>query len=276
MANFCYFNGQIIKEDEVGLSLRDIGVLRGFGVFDFLRTYNGKPFLLDLHLKRFERSAAVLGLVIPISKEKITQILTVLLQKNNLKEANFRLVLTGGKSIDGMHFDKTTPTFYVLAEELHRLPENLYQDGVCLKSYEYARDLYGAKTINYSVAVKLLNNLEDKNVFEILYVQDKVILEAASSNFFIIKNNVLITPKNHILIGTTRDFVINLAKKNFKIEERILKQEELEEVDEAFITATNKEILPVVKIDGQIIGSGKVGKNTKALISIFHSFTENF
>ena len=87
--------------------------------------------------------------------------------------------------------------------------------------------------------------------------------------FFLIKNNTVITPKKNILLGITRNFILNLVMKEFSIEERDIHFDELARADEAFITATNKEVLPIVQIDSTTIGNGKIGKNTKKIMEMF-------
>ena len=105
-----------------------------------------------------------------------------------------------------------------------------------------------------------------------MYTYEGCVLEATTSNFFVIKNNKLITPQQNILFGTTRNLVIKLSKKHFDFEERDLSVEELKGISEAFITATNKEIIPVVNVDGKRVGNGSVGPNTKKIMGIFRNY----
>lgn len=270
---YCYLNGKILPLANARLPLDDLGVLRGYGVFDFLRTYNGKPFLLDEHLKRLKNSAREIGLTLPISIAKLKTIIADLLKKNGHSDSYIRIVVTGGQTDDGI--TPSSPTLFILIEELRPLPESLYQKGVKLMTHEYLRDVPRAKTTNYIVAVKLQKQKKREGAFEILYVAEGKIFECATSNFFIFRGPTLVTPKRNVLIGTTRNFVIAFAKKHFTVEERDMLLSELETANEAFITATNKEILPVVKIDNRTIGTGRVGKNTKYLLSAFRQCVKN-
>ena len=104
---------------------------------------------------------------------------------------------------------------------------------------------------------------------EILYIFENNVLECSTSIFFLIKNNTVITPKKNILLGITRNFILNLVMKEFSIEERDIHFDELARADEAFITATNKEVLPIVQIDSTTIGNEKIGKNTKKIMEMF-------
>ena len=275
--NFCYFNGKIVPADSALICPDDLGVLRGYGVFDVMKTVNGKIFLFDEHFKRLSDSADYLGVKLPAKKTEIEEAIKKLISKNKIKQASIRIVLTGGRSADAMHFDSKTPTFYILVSEFRPLKEELFKNGVKLATVNRGRDMAEIKTTNYITAVKNINERQKKEkFFEILYVSNGVILEASTSNFFAFAGGKLITPKDSILKGITRNLVIKLAKKKFEVEERELKMDELNLVAEAFITATNKDIVPVVQIDGKKIGGGKPGKNTKRLMEMFAEFVKNY
>jgi branched-chain amino acid aminotransferase len=142
--------------------------------------------------------------------------------------------------------------------------------------YEFQRSFPDVKTTMYITAVKLQAEKRKRGAVEILYIYKGKILEATTSNFFIFRGNKLITSKNNILIGITRNFVIQLARKaGFTVIERDIRLHELQEAHEAFITATNKEILPITKVDNQKIGSGIVGKHTKQLMNMFQERINN-
>jgi len=273
---YCYFNGEIIPLEKAVVQIDDIGILRGYGVFDFLRTYNGKPFLLKEHLKRLENSAKALALSLPLTHKKIETLIEDLLKKNEVQDAQVRILLTGGKTVHGMGYDIEKPTFAILIEPLALLPATLYREGAKLITDMHMRHVYSAKTTNYINAIALAGDRKKKDAVEILYCFDDNILECSTSNFFIIKGKKLITPKENVLLGTTRNFLLKFLAKEFEIEERTIKVAELKEADEAFLTATNKEILPIVKIDTLQIGTGKVGKNTKKIMELFAAYTESF
>ena len=257
------------------MNLRDLGALRGFGVFDVLRTYNGKPFMLKEHFARLKNSAGVLDLKLPISANEFEARIFQLLKKNKFEEAVVRSVLTGGVASDGIN-GKTNPTFFILLEPLPTLNKNLYKNGIKLITCDHLREFAQAKTTNYILAVLLQKKLKKEKAFEVLYAWQDKILECSTSNFFIFKGDTLITPKDNILIGITRNAVMRLAKEKFKIEERDIAKEELAFATEAFISATNKEIIPVVRIDDFAVGNGRVGPNTQWLMNCFSRFVKNY
>lgn len=274
MEKYCYLNGKIIDIKDAKVSVTDIGLLRGFGVFDGLRTYNGKPFLFDKHFDRFQHSAKMLGLKIPLSKTKIENIIIELTKKNKVSNTSVRIVLTGGESKDGTGFDPSNPTLYILLHTLLPISVKMYENGVSIITINHQREFPEAKTNNY--ITKLANNSKKlkQNAHELLYIYNGYVLEGATCNIFIFKKNKLITPKDNILYGTRRWLALKVAKNNFEIEERKVKTEELFDADEAFITSCNRDILPVTIIDGKKIGRGKVGPNTKKLMGLYNNYIE--
>src|SRR3989344_2791828 len=276
MALYCYLNGKIVSTDDARVSIGDIGLLRGYGVFDLLRTYHGKPFHFDEHYKRFATSAKALDLRVPVSGEKLKSIVKTLLAKNKFPESNIRVVLTGGKTINGMEYDKARPTFFVLIEPLHEMPKSVYAKGVKLMTHEYQREFPRAKTLNYLTAVALGGKRKKAKAFEVLYTKKGNVLEASTSNIFVFSRGKLATPKDDILIGVTRNCVAKLAKTAYDVQERSVSMKELLSADEGFITATNKAIIPVVQVDGVKIGAGKVGKHTRYLMDAFANYTLHY
>ena len=272
---YCYLNRAILPVSRARLHFNDIVLLRGYGAFEFLRTYHGVPFLLKEHFARLTRTAHALGLTVPVTERQFKTAIRTLIAKNNMKEANVRVILTGGTTPDGMSL-AATPTFSILTEPLTPLSPALYKKGIKLITHEHQREFPEVKTTNYLTAMTLQTLKKAEGAFEILYVSRGKVLEATTSNFFLFKGNTLVTPKRNVLIGTTRNFVLALAKPFYTIEERDIQTRELRSASEAFITATNKEILPVVRIDNQKIGSGRVGTNTMWLLKLFRDRTQNF
>lgn len=255
----------------------DLGILRGYCVFDVMCTQNEKPFLLDEHWKRFQNSAKELGLIIPVSKEKYLKNILKLLKLNGFKKSTIRTVLSGGVSSDGFSLENGKETCYILVEKFKDLPKKYYEKGVKVITVNYSRHFPKAKIANYITAIKNQNNKKKEKALEIIYVSNGKAFEAATSNFFIVKKGIVIAPKEGILLGITRNIVIDLAKKNkLKVLERDVKISELFKADEVFLVATNKDVVPVVNIDGKKIGDGKVGKMTKKIIGIFEDFAKKY
>lgn len=272
----CYFNGKITDLDKIKINPYDIGFLRGYGVFDVMCTQNGKPFLLNAHWKRLCNSAKELGLKIPVNKGEYERILQELLKSNGFKKSTIRTILTGGISTNGFTYCNNE-TFVILIEKFQDLPGEVFAKGARVITHNYERHIPTAKICNYVEAIRQQDKKIKSKALEIIYIKNGKALEAATSNFFIVKNNKLITPKDNILIGTTRDLVIQLAKKaGYKIEERDIRIKELYAADEVFLTATNKDVVPIIKMDGKKVGAGMIGKNTKVIMDEFKKFVEKY
>jgi branched-chain amino acid aminotransferase len=273
-----YFNGKFLDEKEAKISVYDLGLLRGYAVFDFLRTYNQKPFYLGDHLKRLLNSAKLIGLKHNYNLKFLRKITLQTLKKNIKKgaEYNIRIILTGGESKDFISPSK--PNLIVMITPLKKLDEKLYQKGGKLITKISERILPQAKTIIYTEAVKFMQEAKRKGAIEVLLLdKNKKILECTTSNFFTVIDGKLITPSTEkILSGITRKIVINLAKKlKIPVIEKDIHFNEIKKFDEAFITATNKEILPIIQIDNFKINN-QPGPITKTLLTKFRELTENF
>jgi branched-chain amino acid aminotransferase len=269
-----YINGFFLDEDKAKVSVLDLGLLRGYGVFDYLRTYKKHPFHLWDHVERLRYSAKEIDLALPDDFEKIESILETLLE-NAVSESSIKIIITGGISSDHlMPTDKTSLIIFIYPLKL--LPDQSYLKGINAITTSLNRTIPKSKTLQYIPAIMALQQGRSKNAQEALYLnQKKQILEATTSNFFAFKNNVLMTSdSDEILFGITREILMRLATPYFKIESRSIEYDGLRELDEAFLTSSNKEILPVTKIDDIVIGKGNVGEKTKFLMGLFSEYTK--
>jgi len=269
---YCYLDGKIIPVSKAFVSVYDIGLLRGYAIYDGITAFNEKIFHLADHLTRFRNSAKALKLKIPVTDTEIRNIINTLIRKNGFDRTNIRLILTGGQTLEGIDYDFSKPLFYILAEDFVPFPDSIYTKGGKLITEEHQRFMPEAKTTHYITAVKLQTKKNKEKAVEILFVSNGKILECATSNIFIVKGDTLITSKQNVLGGITRKVVLKITKKYFKIEERDISTSELAKCDEVFITSSYKDILPIVKIDKHTIGDGKVGKNTKKIMDLFGQY----
>jgi branched-chain amino acid aminotransferase len=269
-----YINGQYVDEDKCVLSVKDIIVLRGFGVFDFLITYNKRPFYLKEHVQRLENSARKIGLRINHSNDDICRIVEETIRRNpHHDESNIRIVYTGGISSDGV-----TPEgngyLIVMVTPKHHLPAWWYSDGAKVVTAEIERFIPGAKSTNYLTAVWALERAHAMDAIESIYVdRHNCLLEGTTTNFFCFKEDKLLTPKLDILPGVTRGVLVDLVKKHFDLEIREIKKDELPSMEEVFITASNKEVVPIIQVDDVVIGDGRPGRRTRKVMQLFRDFT---
>lgn len=270
-----FINGSYVSETDAKISVLDLSILRGFGVFDYLRTYSGKPFHLLEHLLRLQYSAQQLGLELPYTLEKISEIINEVLRLNQLAEASIKIIATGGVSPD--QFTPQQPaTLIVFAYPLSSYPPEYFTKGINVVTTRLMRSMPSCKTTQYIPGIIALQQGRSSNAKEALYVNAKgEILEATTSNFFGVKEGKLYTcMSEEVLAGITREVVLKISKGQFPICFEPIAIDEIDQLDEAFITASNKEVMPVVAIDSTPIGSGKVGPITAQAMSLFRNYTK--
>lgn len=251
---YCFLNGKIVKESEASLQLSDLAIIRGCSIFQVVRVYKGKPFLLQDHFEKLQEAAQKMSFTLPVQFSELQKAVSNLIQKNNLPESYLRLVLTGGQTFDGLN-PCGGENFFILHRKVELLPEKNYEEGVKLISLEHRRSLPDIKTTEYVFPIYKRQQLG--NNFDFIYTWQGQVLESTRANFFIIKQDTLITPENDVLHGVTRQKVLEIAEKSFKIEKREIMYDELKSVDEAFLTATTKEVVPIQKIDEIEIPTGE-------------------
>jgi branched-chain amino acid aminotransferase len=262
-----FINGRIVPAEQATISPLDIGLLRGYAVFDLLRTVGGRPFLLAEHLKRLRSSAELLGLSVPYSDAQIAEAIDELLALNGHVEATVRLVLTGGPSADGMHFNAATPTFFILTHDLTPPPASLYDTGGKLLTKQHLREVPEAKTTNYLTMLRHRNEIEAQGAMDLLYHDGTYIAEAASASFYVVRDGVIRAPHSDVLWGTVGALVLELAAENHEVLLGAVTLEEAYSADEAFLTSTTRGVLPIVQLDGKPIGDGAVGPVTRELMA---------
>ena len=273
MNQHCFLNGEIIPLAEAKVSILDIGLLRGYGIYDGLAIINGKPLRFSDHWQRLVHGAYALNIKVPITEELAEKKIIEIVDKSGfLTRANVRMILTGGQTKGGIEYNFEEPTFYIVAEKWESLPKENYENGAKLISHSYKREMPKLKTTNYITAVNLQSFKKKQDAVEILYTYAGEVLECATSNIFLVKNNTLITPEVDILEGVTRKIVLELAEKNYKVERRAVPESDLRLADEVFITSSFKDILSIVKIDDLAIGDGHVGQVTKNLMAGFAKY----
>lgn len=265
--NLCYIDGKFLPLNEAQLPVTDLIIQRGVGVFETICTHSRKPLMLTPHLKRLEGSAVSSSIVMPLTLENIARIIREGIQKMRC-ETMIRPYITGGDSFGENHLFNE-PRFFVVFEAVQKPNPDIYKKGVMLHPINAERYLPSTKSINYMLSFTGQKNV--KGAYEILYCPEGEIVEGAHSTFFLVKNGHLITaPTSRALSGTTRQIILELAKReSIPVEERCPLLSELKDAEEAFITGTVKEVVPVVKIGDQIVGNGTPGKLTQHLHHIY-------
>jgi branched-chain amino acid aminotransferase len=248
-------------------------VLRGYGVFDFLRTYGGRPFHLRDHLERLRHSADQIGLRCPWSVSALAEIVEQTLLRNSHPESNIRIVITGGPSEDFIT-PGTTPRLLVMVSRLIVMPAEWYTGGIKIITASLERLMPGAKSIDYIPAILALRRAAEENAVEAVYLDGRNhVLEGTTCNLFMFGDGKFITPDRGVLSGITRKVVLGLVESRFPLERRDISLTELLAAEEIFLCSSNKEVAPVVKVDKTVIGDGKPGPNTGKVMSLFAEYT---
>ncbi len=294
MENQVYVDGKWYDKSQAKVSVFDHGLLYGDGVFEGIRAYDNRVFKLDEHLKRLWESAHTITLEIPITMAELKRAIVETLKKNKLADAYIRVVVTRGEGDLGLSpWLCPKATVIIIADKINLYPKELYQNGLSMITVPTVRNLVEAvnpaiKSLNY--LNNIMAKIEAKNggCMEALLLNPQgYVAECTGDNIFMIKkigkkdtlkDYELLTPPTYlgVLRGITRQAMIELAKKiGLPFSERVLTRLDLYNADEAFLTGTAAEIIPVVEIDGRQIGKGVPGKITKTLLKEFHTLTKH-
>jgi len=262
-----YVDGEFVAAADAVIPVDDLAIMRGLGIFDLLRTLNGKPLFLKEHLARLEDSARRIGITLPWSRQELIDVVIKTLQRNSFRESNIRIVVTGGSSPDFIT-PQGRPRLLVLVTQAPALPDWWYSQGVKIITFLSERNIPGAKSIDYVPATIALRQARAQDAVEAVYVdRNGQVREGTTSNLFAFFSGRLVTPDSGILCGVTRRAVLDLAAKTGPVDLRDLSLAELLTADEVFITGTNKMIVPVVQVDERVIGDGRPGRHTQNLMN---------
>lgn len=269
-----YRDGEWVHPEQATISIHDIAVLRGYSAFEALRTYDRRPFHLTEHLERLYHSAALIDLEIPYTREEIAAVVREIIARNAYRHASVRMLVTGGESEDGV-LAVGRPKLLVMISPLGERDRERFARGYYLITTRLQREAPEAKTSNYTSAVRALKEAARRGADDALFVNGQGhVQEATRSNFFLFRGDSLVTPRAEILPGITRKVVLDLAQGRFPIEERPILLEELALAEEAFVTSSSKEIVPVVRVDETLIGNGRPGPRTTELEERFIALVE--
>lgn len=281
MSIFASINGEIVPAEAARVSVLDNGFTFGDGVYETLRTYDGRPLRLGAHLARLRRSADRIGIAIPIDDAEMTARLRALLGRAGHKDSFIRFLVTRGVGDISYHFDRIQgPTFVIIVKPFEPYPEEQYTQGIPLAIVSVRRN-HPASLDPAIKSCNLLNNIlavreaQAKGAVEaILLNHAGEVAECASSNIFAVRGGSVVTPplSAGILAGVTRDIVLEIgAEIGLDMREETLSVAQLMAADEVFITSSLKEAAPVRAIDNQTIGSGRPGPITRRIEAAFHA-----
>lgn len=274
-----FLNDKFVKKEDATISVYDHGFLYGDGVFEGIRVYNGNVFRMKEHMKRLYESAMSILLEIPYSIDELSELVLHTVEKNQLKDAYIRLVISRGKGDLGLDPNKChKPSIVIIVEPLAIFPKSLYEKGIDIVTVPTRRNRPDVlspkvKSLNYlnNVLVRIEAHLA--GVSEALMLNDQgYVAEGSADNIFIYKNGKLMTPPGYVgaLEGITRNAIIGYAKElGYEVSEEPFTRHDVYTAEEVFLSGTAAEIISVIKVDGRVIGNGRPGAHTIRLLEEF-------
>ena len=280
-----FIDGKYCEEQDAKVSVFDHGLLYGDGVFEGIRAYNGRVFKLREHIDRLFYSAKAILLELPMSHADLMAATVETCRQNNLREGYIRLVVTRGVGTLGLNPNKCKRgSVIIIADKIQVYPPEMYQNGMAIVTVATTRNLHSAlnpaiKSLNY------LNNILAKIEANNAGVEEAIMLnsegfvaECTADNIFLVKGNQLLTPplSAGALYGITRGTVMDLARADgMQVSEPNLTRYDVFNADECFLTGTGAELIPVIKVDGRIIGPGQPGPATRKLIEKYRALVNS-
>ncbi|MRH41177.1 D-amino-acid transaminase [Aquibacillus halophilus] len=264
-----FINGQFIEINQAVIPIEERGHQFGDGVYEFVKVYNSVPFLLEEHINRLEKSAAGIDIKLPYSLGEIKAIVIESIKKSGLKDAEVYFQATRGIAPRNHAFPDVSSSFTLTVKPSRKVPKQSYEEGIdtiLLEDERWGR--CHIKSLNLLPNILAKHQAAKGGNFEAILVKDGYVTEGTSSNVFVVKNGVLYTTPltSNILAGITREAILKLAESaNVVSIEKKFTPEFLSEADEAFISSTSVEILPIRAVNQQLIGNGKPGETTKTL-----------
>ena len=280
-----YIDGKYYDQENAKISVFDHGLLYGDGIFEGIRAYNGRVFKLKEHIDRLYYSAKAILLNIPLDHHRMTRAVVETCRENNIRDGYIRLVVTRGAGSLGLNPNKCkTPSVIVIADTIQVYPPEMYDKGLDIITVPTTRNSPSAvnpaiKSLNYlnNILAKIEANNSGCEEAIMLNAQG-YIAEGTVNNLFILKDGQMFTPPlaAGALYGITRATVIDLAREaGIPVSEPNLTRYDVFNADECFLTGSGAEVIPVVKLDGRVIGNGKPGSITRQLVQRYKALTQS-
>ena len=276
-----FLNDKIIDIEEANLSVTDSGFLYGAGLFETMRSYNGKVFSLDDHLDRLFFSANALSIKIDHERKFINDSIYNLIDANNLTDARLRLTISSGSM--SLSQENKQATMLITATQLQPYPKEYYEKGVLVTLCPYRQNTNdptcGHKTTSYFSRMLALQNAHQKGAAEALwFTTDNKLAEGSVSNVFLVKNSTLYTPPLYtpVLAGIARKTICKIAlRDSIELVEKELNINDVLAAEEIFLTNVIMQVMPVVQVEKHIVNKGTVGETTKLLIDKYNELVKS-
>jgi branched-chain amino acid aminotransferase len=258
-------DGRRVPHEGATVHVSDLGLRRGFAVFEMFRVEEGVPLFLEAHLARLARSAQAIGLPLPRAADGVAADVHALIDANALDVAAVQILLTGGPSDDGVTFRE--PTCILTSTDVP--PRAPAPAGATLVTHHHTRELPEAKSTNYLTAMRLAAAMRAAGAIDVLYHDGVHAAECARSALAVVQGDTLVTRRDGVLASVSMANLLGLAHERMRVEERAITLDELYGADEVLTTGSVRGLVPIVAIDDRPIGDGTIGPHARALFTAF-------
>ena len=271
-ARWAILDGQRVPHESATVHATDLGLRRGYAVFEAFRVEQGVPLFLEDHLTRLARSADAIGLPNPRGTDGVADDVHALLDANAPDVTAAHVLLTGGPSDDGVTFRQ--PVCIVTAMDVP--PRKAVPAGAKLITHQHTRELPEAKSTNYLTFMRLAAAMRAAEALDVLYHDGVHAAECARSALAIVQAGTLVTRREGVLASISMKQLLAVARQRMPVEERAITLAELHAADEVLSTGSVRGVAPIVAIDGRSVGDGAVGPHAQALFAAFGAHVDGY
>ncbi len=270
--HWAIIDGHRVPHQGASVHVSDLGLRRGFAVFEMFRVERGVPLFLEHHLARLAHSAQVIALPLPRDADAIASDVHALVEANAPDVNAVQILLTGGPSSDGVTFQRPTS----IVTTMNLAPRPSAPTGATLITHRHTRELPEAKSTNYLTAMRLATTMRAAGAIDVLYHDNVHAAECARSALAIVKGDTLVTRREGVLESVSMQNLLGLARERMPVEERAITLAELQAADEVLTTGSVRGLVPIVAIDGRPVGDGAVGPHARALFEAFAAHVDAY
>jgi len=270
--HWAIIDGQRVPHEGATVHVSDLGLRRGFAVFEMFRAEASVPLFLEPHLVRLTRSAEAIGLPLPRAVDDIAADVHALLAANAPDVNAVQILLTGGPSSDGVTFRHPT----CIVTTMNLAPRPTAPVAAALITERHTRELPDAKSTNYLTAMRLAGTMRAAGAIDVLYHDGAHVAECARSALAVIKGDTLVTRREGVLESVSMQNLLGLARERMRVEERAITLAELDDADEVLTTGSVRGVVPITAIDGRTVGDGTVGPHARALFAAFGAHVDDY
>ena len=271
-ARWAIVDGHRVPHENATVHASDLGLRRGFAVFEFFRVEHGVPLFLEAHLARLSRSAHTIGLPLTRDIDALTTDVHALIDANAPHISAIHILLTGGPSDDGITIEHPT----CVVTSIHQPPRATAPTAAALITHHHTRELPEAKSTNYVTAMRLAGAVRAAGAIDVIYHDGTHVTECARLALAIIVGDTLVTRRDGVLESISMTNLLGLARERMPVEERAFTVGELRAAEEVLTSGSVRGIVPITTIDARPVGNGTIGPHVRALFTAFGAHVDDY